>query len=139
MSACSNVPEQRIANSKDKLQSGVAICAESLSSQSNTSLSSFVAVDVAVLDYFIILAERAVSANFDEKIFCHIDKSSLKLVFKNGSQPSSFKTNRDSRDSELRYREVYSGNLEIKQAKFVKYKLINGIWRYIEERTIPSS
>jgi len=135
---CANIAEQQIAKPQDKLRSSVGICAESLNSQLNVSLSDFVAVDAVGIDYFIVLAEQTSIENFGSKQFCHVDKSSLQLVYESVSH-SSLTVHKDSKKNESRYRDVYSGSFKIKQASFVKYKLINGIWRHIEERTIPGS
>ena len=138
ISGCANIAEQQNTKPQDKLRSSIGICAESLNSQLNASLSDFVAVDAAGIDYFIVLAEKSYIENFGEKQFCHVDKSSLELVYDSVSH-SSLKVNNDSRKNEPRYRDVYLGSFKIKKASFVKYKLINGIWRHIEERTIPGS
>ena len=138
ISGCANIAEQTVTNSKDKLRLSVAVCAESLNAQLNTSLSSFFAVNAVGIDYFVVIAEQASSESSDAKPFCHVDKASLELAFDSVSVAAS-KVKSDSIKNEPRYKEVYLGGFEIKEAAFIKYKLINGIWRQIEERTIIGS
>jgi len=123
------------------LKSSVDICDKYLVSNGVQSKREFYVIDADQLNYLIVVVSSALLEQNKSSHFCHIDKPSQSLVYANGENPFLEFLEQGPKTKE--YRRRYSGILANKarlgRVSIFKFKLINGIWRYIESRKVLSS
>ena len=140
IASCASFDQSGNSNNgyESSLKSSVVVCANHHVTNGVQSNEEFYIIDSQKLSYLIVVASSALSKQDSLSPFCHIDKLNQSLVYANGLKPF-VGTGQQSEEYQQRYASVMADRARIGRANIFQFKLINGIWRYIESRKVLSS
>ena len=136
LAGCASTNNERNSFSYfDEMRFAVVKCAESIRMQFQEITPDFLVFDLPDMDYLVIVSEQDAANNAASPKYCHVLRDEQQLLYTSGVQPL-LNDEKQSREFINQYENAYSGRVSVNKAKVSQFKLVNGIWRYIDSRDI---